>query len=354
MQTHFLIIGQGLAGSILAWELIQRGCQVVVVDTGEENASRVAAGIVNPITGSRFVKSPELETLLPTAQACYARISSYFGQPFYLKKTILRVFRDKAEFMHCKSRLKQVDYAAYLGKLNLTGQINSGFLTPFGFVEQHQTGHLDTIPLLSHLKQFFISLNCYRQAKLDYQAIQITSAVHWQDIVAKQLIFCDGHHASQNPWFSWLPFQLAKGEILSLSHQADLPDAILNYGNWLLPISPGIARLGATFSWEFSDSLPSQQGRQSLLNSLKPYSPSLAQAAIISHQAEIRPCTLDKFPFIGTHPSEKKITIFNGFGTKGCQQIPWYSQRFADFLLSHLPMPKTCDAQRFQTTHFPG
>ena len=322
MQTHFLIIGQGLAGSILAWELIQRGCQVVVVDTGEENASRVAAGIVNPITGSRFVKSPELETLLPAAQACYARLSSYFGQPFYLKKTILRVFRDKAEFMHCKSRLKQVDYAAYLGKLNVTGQINSGFLTPFGFVEQHQTGHLDTIPLLSHLKQFLISLNCYRQAKLDYQAIQITSAVHWQDIVAKQLIFCDGHHASQNPWFSWLPFRLAKGEILRLSHQAALPDAILNYGNWLLPVSPGISRLGATFNWKFTDTLPSTHSRESLLNALKPYAPSLAHSAIISHQAGIRPCTIDKFPFIGTHLAIRKLLFLTALARKAANKSP--------------------------------
>lgn len=354
MQTDFLIVGQGLAGSLLAWELIQRGCQVIVVDTGGENASCVAAGIINPISGLRFVKSPALESLLPAAQACYARLASDFGQPFYLEKPILRIFRDKPELSQCKTRLKQAEYAPYLGKLNLSDRLSNGFLTPFGSVGQIQTGHLATVDLLSQLKQFFIGLNCYRQAKLDYPAIQVNSAVHWQDIVAKQLIFCDGHQASQNPWFSWLPFRLAKGEILGLSHQTALPDAILNFGNWLLSVSPGTSRLGATFNWEFSDSLPSQQGRKSLLTSLKPYSPSLAQSAIISHQAGIRPCTLDKHPVIGKHPNNGKIAIFNGFGTKGCLQIPWYSQRFADYLINHTPLPQTCDVYRFQTTHFPG
>jgi len=57
MMIDFLIVGQGLAGSLLAWELIQRGCSVLVVDKGEENASQVAAGLINPVTGIRFVKS---------------------------------------------------------------------------------------------------------------------------------------------------------------------------------------------------------------------------------------------------------------------------------------------------------
>ena len=56
MKVDYLIIGQGLAGSLLAWELIQRRCSVVVVDNGNENASQIAAGLINPITGMRFVK----------------------------------------------------------------------------------------------------------------------------------------------------------------------------------------------------------------------------------------------------------------------------------------------------------
>ena len=38
MTIDFLIIGQGLAGSLLAWELINRGCNVIIVDNGKGRA----------------------------------------------------------------------------------------------------------------------------------------------------------------------------------------------------------------------------------------------------------------------------------------------------------------------------
>ena len=355
MQTDFLIIGQGLTGSLLAWELIQRDCSVVVVDTGKENASLVAAGIINPITGMRFVKTPDVETLLPTAHNCYDQLSEFFGQRFYCDKPMLRIFRDEIELAHCKKRQGQASYSPYLGELATSGHAIAEFSTSFGLIEQHQTGHLLTVPLLTLLKQFFIERNSYRQDAVDYQTIQFDSGVRWQDITAKQLIFCEGHQASQNPWFSWLPFQLVKGEILTLAHQVVLlPNAILNYGNWLIPVGSGKVRVGATFDREHINTQHSQQGKESLLNTLKTFSPGLAQSAVIDHQAAIRPCTQDRYPFIGTHPQHNQITIFNGFGTKGSLQIPWYSQRFADYLLNHNPLPSSCDIQRYQTTHFTG
>jgi glycine/D-amino acid oxidase-like deaminating enzyme len=354
MKTDFLIIGQGLAGSLLAWELIQRDCKVTVVDTGKENASLVAAGIINPITGMRFVKAVDLETLLPAAHHCYNQLAAFFKRQFYFDKPMLRIFRNETEIAHCKKRLIQTNYAPYLGELAKPDQAITDFSTPFGFIEQKQTGHLLTVPLLARLKQFFIEHECYRQGVIDYQAVQLNTDLRWQDITAKRVIFCEGYQGSQNPWFSWLPFQPAKGEILTLAHKSALPDAILNYGNWLIPVDDGKVRVGATFDREYLDTQPSEHGKETLLNSLKSLCPNLAQATVADHQAGIRPCTLDKYPFIGTHPQHDKITIFNGFGTKGSLQPPWYAQRFADYLLGHTPLPPSCDIQRFQATHFPG
>ncbi|MEQ1740069.1 MAG: FAD-binding oxidoreductase, partial [Methyloglobulus sp.] len=353
-QTDFLIIGQGLAGSLLAWALMQRGCKVVVVDTGKENASLVAAGIVNPITGMRFAKTADVETLLPVAQNYYNQLSAYFGQQFYFDRPMLRIFRDETELAHCKKRHRQTSYAPYLGELYASDQSIKEFSTPFGLIEQRQTGHLLAVPLLTHMKQFFIERHSYRQDVVDYKAIQLGSIVHWQDITAKQVVFCEGYQGSQNSWFSWLPFQLAKGEILTLVHQVEIPDTILNYGNWLLPFESGKVRIGATFDRENINTQVSEQGKQTLLKTLKPYSPSMVQSRIVNHQAGIRPCTPDRLPFIGKHPNINQIAIFNGFGTKGSLQIPWYAQRFADCLLNHNPLPPSCDIQRFQTTHFTG
>jgi glycine/D-amino acid oxidase-like deaminating enzyme len=352
MTIDYLIIGQGLAGSLLAWELIQRDCKVVIVDNGKENASQVAAGLINPVTGMRFVKSANIDSLLPTAKQCYSQLADVFHQLFYIEKPMLRLFRSDKELSHCLKRLNNPDYQGYLGSVMPPDRPINNLATPFGFLEQIQTGYLLTSPLLTCLKDFFIARNCYRQTDIDYQEIQLQPSLHWQDISPKQIIFCEGHHATTNPWFSWLPFQLVKGEILTLEHQSQLPDKILNFGNWLIPLNSHHIRIGATFDRESPNTLPTERGKNELLNALKPISAKLAQATLLNHQANIRPCTLDKQPFIGHHPRHPQLAIFNGFGAKGSLQIPGFCQHFADALLNNTPLHATI--QRYYATHFTG
>jgi glycine/D-amino acid oxidase-like deaminating enzyme len=350
----FLIIGQGLAGSLLGWELIQRGYKVVIVDNGQENASQVAAGLINPVTGMRFVKSADVDTLLPTAKHCYSQLSGFFQQEFYSEKPMLRLFRSDQELKNCIKRLNSPDYQAYLGEITSSDQTIGNLATPFGFLEQKQTGYLLTRPLLSCLKEFFIARDCYRLANFDYRDVQLNLSLRWQDISPKQIIFCEGYKATQNPWFSWLPFQPVKGEILTLEHQSELPDKILNYGNWLVPLNNHLIRIGATFDREHLDTQATEQGKNDLFKLLSQVSPHLTQATLINHQANIRPCTQDRLPFIGPHPQHKQLAIFNGFGAKGSLQIPWYSQHFADLLLNGTPLPNSCNIQRHYEAHFTG
>ncbi|MDD2660367.1 MAG: FAD-dependent oxidoreductase, partial [Methylococcales bacterium] len=315
MTIDYLIIGQGMAGSLLAWELMQRDCKIVIIDNGKENASQVAAGLINPVTGMRFVKSANVDNLLPSAKQLYFELAGFFQQTFYIEKPMLRIFRNDKELKHCLKRFDDPDYQDYLGAITPPSQYFNNLATDFGFLEQKQTGYLLTRPLLTCLKDFFIDNRCYRQVNIDYQDIQLQPALRWQDISPKRIIFCEGHHAVNNPWFSWLPFQPAKGEILTLEHQCELPDKILNYGDWLIPLDSRHFRIGATFDRENLNTLPTGRGKNALLNALKPVSANLAaQATLLNHQANIRPCTLDKQPFLGHHPQHPQLAIFNGFG----------------------------------------
>ena len=66
MEIDFLIVGQGLAGSALGYRLIQEGKKVILVDQPEGNkSSRVAAGLCNPVTGRKMVKTWKGEFLFP-------------------------------------------------------------------------------------------------------------------------------------------------------------------------------------------------------------------------------------------------------------------------------------------------
>jgi glycine/D-amino acid oxidase-like deaminating enzyme len=352
-MIDFLIIGQGLAGSLLAWELIHRGCKVVIIDNGRESASQVAAGLINPVTGMRFVKSADVDLLLPTAKHCYTQLADFFQQTFYIEKPMLRIFHSDNEYKNAGKRLNNPDYQAYLGDIQPGNAIDK-LAMPFGFLEQKQTGYLLTRPLLSCLKAFFIAKGCYRQADFDYRDIQLQPSLRWQDITPKRIIFCEGHQAAQNHWFSWLPFKPTKGEILTLEHQTALPDKILNYGNWLIPLNSRQIRVGATFDRDNLNTEATEHGKSELLHALRQISADLAHSELICHQANIRPCTQDRQPFIGWHPQHKHLAIFNGFGAKGSLQIPWHSRHFADALLKIATLPPTCTIQRHYETHFTG
>jgi len=347
-MTDFLIIGQGLAGSLLAWELIQRGCKVVVVDNGRESASQVAAGLINPITGMRFVKSTDVDILLPAAKHCYSQLADFFRQEFYIEKPMLRLFRNDSEISNANKRLNSPGYRTYLGDIRPPDKIIGNLATPFGFLEQKQTGYLLTRPLLNCLKAFFIAQDSYRQTDLAYRDIRLSPSLRWQDLAPKHIIFCEGYQATQNPWFSWLPFHPAKGEILTLEHQTDLPDKIINYGNWLIPLNAGQIKIGATFDRENLDTQATEQGKSALLNALSQIAPALVDATLVNHQANIRPCTQDRQPFIGHHPEHDNMAIFNGFGAKGSLQIPWYSRHFADVLLNGAALSQACNIRRYQ------
>lgn len=351
MPIDVLLIGQGLAGSLLAWELLKRQLRILVVDNGLENASQVAAGLLNPVTGQRLVKQADIEILLPAALAGYRQLAAQFRENFYVRMPILKVLRTQKERELAMRRLGQPDYLAYLSAWESTPE---GVHAPFGVLQQQQTGYLRTEALLKNLRDFLIGNNCYRQADLHTGDISLQQDVQWRDVKARHIVFCEGHRAASNPWFGGLPFQLAKGEILACESRHELPRQILNYGHWLIPLEARRFKTGATFDTRQLDNLPSRQAEKVLLDDLRTVCPGQSLIRVYQHRAGIRPATLDKQPFIGTHPRHPQLHIFNGFGAKGSLAIPYYAVRFADYLQQQADLPPACDIRRYDETHFPA
>ncbi len=344
MKINYLIIGQGLAGSLLAWELIKRQKTVIIVDNGKENASQIAAGLINPITGMRLVISNNVDQLLPTAKNYYKALSEYFHQNFYVDNTMLRFLRSEREILACKKRLLQAEYHHYLSK-EISSYSLKHSLVPV--IKQYQTGYLLTRPLLSALKSYFISQQAYRNEEIHYQDIELSTHLKWKDIRPENIIFCEGYHGVHNPWFSRLPFQLVKGEIITASSTKTISQNILNYGHWYIPLNSNQFRTGATFDRDNLDTKTTIEAKKNLLTSLSQVYPELSIKDRCDQHVGIRPTTLDKLPFIGNYPGHPKLHIFNGFGAKGSLQIPWYCQRFAEHLLNNQPIPDECNINRY-------
>ena len=130
--SRVLIVGAGLAGVHLAWALRERSLPFDIIshDFGRP-AWRASAGIINPITGKRVVKSWNIDTLLPAAVARYDQIAATLDVPnHFTPKALLRYFRgDDDEIARLHERLNDPEYRPYKTPTSAASPLKSKFLS---------------------------------------------------------------------------------------------------------------------------------------------------------------------------------------------------------------------------------
>ena len=94
-EFDFVIVGQGLAGTSLAWHLRWLGQRVAVIDhESPVTASRVAAGLISPLTGKRLAVSWRFRELWEYAIALYERVQLETNTRFFYPGPIIRLLND--------------------------------------------------------------------------------------------------------------------------------------------------------------------------------------------------------------------------------------------------------------------
>ena len=97
-EFDFIIVGQGLAGSVLAYSLMQENQKVLVVDEeAASSSSRVAAGLCNPVVFKRLTKSWMIDEVLPFAKTFYQNQEALLNDEFYFDVPLYKLFVDEKE-----------------------------------------------------------------------------------------------------------------------------------------------------------------------------------------------------------------------------------------------------------------
>jgi len=258
----YLIIGQGLAGSLMAWHLAKQKQNVLVIDNNHTaSSSSVAAGIINPITGHRLNLTNEFTNYWRVAKPLYQELERFFDARILHPLNQTRVIKNAGQAEYLTKRLKDPGYASYLEKLE--GDAKPLKEKGYGFANIKECWRVDLNLLLLELRNWLIAQNQYIADKIDYSQIEfnndevsLTLEKQQQTIRAKGIIFCEGYQAIHNPWLSHLPFKLAKGDIAKLSlkkqktAQAIEPkNKLLNWGKWLMQDKPDQYLLGSSYQW---------------------------------------------------------------------------------------------------------
>jgi glycine/D-amino acid oxidase-like deaminating enzyme len=349
MKTNYLLIGQGLAGSLLAHFLEQAGQRVFVIgQQNERAASSVAAGLINPITGRRFVKSWQVDCLIPFARTAYRALEQELGIPIFHERNILRALGSPQEENDWLARSADPAFEAYiLGQADLSRY--AGRIHPvFGYGEVRHSAQVEIGALVAAYRQYLEGKDAYREEAFDYQQLQLgAEGVVYQDITADTLVFCEGRWAKGNPFFSYLPFHGDKGEVLIVRIPEAGFEKILKQGIFIVPLSDGRYWVGSNYVKSPADDAPTAAGESFLRSALE----DILQLPfeVLEHRAAIRPTVKDRRPFLGRHPQYSRLAIFNGLGTKGASLGPYWAHHLAAHLTAGAALDAAVDIGRFGT-----
>lgn len=346
MQTEFLIIGQGISGTFLSYYLEKEGKDFLVIDNKQtDSPSRIAAGIINPVTGRRMVTVWMAEEILPFAWNAYTEIGNELGITAIYQKNILDFFPNP--FMRenfIKRAEEKNDYVhAYPEQNHFNTWLNYDF--GCGEIRPSYIANLET--LLPVWRNALKKNERLLEEDFSIEHLNVSSdTIQYKDIHAKKIIFCDGAGSIENAYFKNLPFAPNKGEALIIEVLGLPQHHIYKKSMLLAPMQEtDIFWIGSNYLWEFDNANPTETFRKSTEMVLKEW--LKIPFKIIDHKAGIRPATLERRPFIGTHPLHPAISILNGMGTKGCSLAPFFARQLTDHLCYNSVITPEADVSRF-------
>ncbi len=308
-ERPWLIIGQGLAGSCVAWEFFRRNIPFEIVDRGSGGSSRIAAGMINPVTGKNFHPSWRIADFHPQALAFYTDLEKKLGTRFWHPLPILRLASSEKEWRKIEGKLESPEISPWLGPA--VTAIPRGFE---GAVEVKGGGRLDTASFMKATRAFFTKYGNYSISE------------HNVSHIRQNRILCEGAAGLIDNRLG--QHRCAKGEILTV--RADWPETHIRIGagGWLVPVGNGLFRIGSTYEWVELDGSPTGTGRQKIMEIATKLGGS--EFEITDHVAGVRPILRRSEPLVGKNSTGD--WIFNALGSKGALYAPGMARMLADWI----------------------
>ncbi|MEN9841055.1 MAG: hypothetical protein RL376_855 [Verrucomicrobiota bacterium] len=297
------IAGQGLAGTLLAISLERAGRSFCVYDPGHQtSASRVAIGLVNPVTGKRWATPNNWREKSNQAKRVYREIEQSWGIELITELRIRRSWNSESE------------------KNQITEKIAQGALAPWVIPEQTdergawiEGAWRVNLPLLiTEGRQRFLQKGILEETAL-------TTEPKTKD--RGPLIWCLGSHETQSPDLISID-----GETLVLNTDALTPNTVLHNGTWIVPTNPKQAWAGASFIRKENEREKLREDlRESVRKQLVGY--LWQEETVLTGK---RMTTRDRSPRAHWLTNrENQEGIFNGLGSKGTLLAPGLAQNWA-------------------------
>lgn len=334
----YIVVGGGLAGCCLAWELHFQNKNVAVIADAENNSTLVAAGLFNPITGKMLSKTWQAEKLFATLHEFYRKIEEQTGSDFFIELPIYRPFISIEEQNNWMALSENPGLQNFIEKVFIRPSGFEAVLDPFGGIVVKQAGFIRTDIFVEATKEYFKKKGKWKTEKVNYNDFifsETKEQVAYRHSSAEKIIFCEGVSSLQNPWFSWVPVRPLKGETLTVETTLS-KEIILNRGVYAVPqMATDAFKIGATYDHQMENQGITEKAKNELLQKWEMIHNKPTK--VLSQQWGIRPTSPDRKPILGLHPEFKTIGILNGLGTKGVSLAPFAAKVLVEFLNGKQP-----------------
>jgi glycine/D-amino acid oxidase-like deaminating enzyme len=321
ISIDYIIVGQGICGTLLSYKLLQAGKSVLVFDDQRAAAAwPVASGLINPITGQRLAKAWRIDELLPAAIAMYRELEVLLHAPLLTAHPLLEFLPDEAAHNQFVKR-------AYQYPEHLCLPAEEAAWKPF-FRSAYSVGVIQTY--LLNIQQLITLWRARLQRNqqlleqpFNWHACSLSPQyVHYGSITAEAIISCEGTAAATNPFFPSLPLAINKGEALIVAIPG-LPAHTLYHSQLkITPWQDGLFWVGTSFERSFTDPHPSAAFREDTEAELNSW--LQLPFTTVAHIAGLRPSTMTREPVLTRHHLHHNLFLLNGMGAKGCSQAPFF------------------------------
>lgn len=346
-SNHYdiIIVGQGICGTVLSSSLILQGQKVLVIDDGSiKAASKIASGVINPVTGRRIVKTWQIDAVMPAAVRIYQALEKTLGTSIVKQCNIINFHASEQMQKAFADRIAKDP--TYLTRQPLPNTIAAAFEAPFGHTVINPCWLVNIGNLLHHWRQYLIQQQVLVEAVFDFKKLDSKAdLITYDNYSANKIIFCEGAKGEDNPYFKQLPFAPNKGEAL-LVEIKDLDNQFIYKKTVsIVPWKDDIFWVGSNYEWNNNNDDPTLAFKQKTITALNEWLTLPYQ--VVDHIAAVRPANTQRRPFVGMHPTFKNMGIFNGMGTKGCSLAPYFAEQMTEHILYQRPIENEATIDRF-------
>jgi glycine oxidase len=332
-----LIIGQGIAGSVLSLSLHIAGIPFVVVDDGHKTSSSiVAAGLYNAMAYKRGNLAWRAHELFDGCETFYQKWEKEFKVKFLHRDGLHRRIHYAEEYNNWTARMADKNLAPFIDKLVSSDLFSDSFDLPQGLCKV-RGGWLDVPLFLETTKDFLTERASYLEAKIDLSKLESREGKwNWNGRLFSKVILCTGYRSAYDDrFFSGLPFSLAKGHTLILKVPGAELDEVINANVFVIPLGDDLYRIGSTFSWVNLNEEVEEKEVEKLEKEFQrlcslPYE-------IIEKMAGVRPTVQDQKPLIGESKENRGVWHFGGFGSRAVLYCPVLAESFIERLEKRSP-----------------